>query len=168
MEFLNTCFETTHEVRLLALYSHLLPATVATLLGFFVYKMGSRTLTRHLFVLFTLLLSLWLICDLITWHANNYFIVASFWSVLDYINILFFLVFVGFFITFSRNLSTMPWWLCIGIVLLASPAFLITFSGISVGVFDETNCEMASNESLAVYKLGLEMFSIYTCSKMEK
>jgi signal transduction histidine kinase len=155
MEFLNSCFETTNEVRQLALYSHILPTIVSVILGLFVFRFGGRVNSR-LFALFTLLLSLWLIGDLIAWHADNYYVVSAFWSTLDYLNILFYLVLACFFITLTLQKNVLPRRVSILAVLFALPPFIITLAGLSVGDFDETNCEMASNELLALYKLVVE------------
>lgn len=162
MDLINSCFETTHTVRQLALYSHLLPVFVSMTLGYFVYRFSSRRTCSILFGLFTLLLSLWLISDLIAWHSNNYYLVAAFWSILDYISILFYLVLACFFIVQTLKLQRMPNKLNFLVFLIALPPLILTVTGTSVGVFDETNCEMAGNNFLASYKLGIELLSIIT------
>jgi signal transduction histidine kinase len=160
MEFLNTCFETTNEVRQLALYSHLLPIFVSVALGYFVYRLSGRQAPSSLFAVFTLLLSAWLAGDLITWHSNNYYAVTAFWSTLDFINILFYLVLACFFIVQSLRKKTLPMSLVLTVIIIALPPLLITIAGMAVGEFDETNCEMAGNEILALYKLIVEWASI--------
>ncbi len=162
MEVLNTCFETTNSLRSLALYSHLLPTLVSLILGYFAFKMGRRGAGTVLFLLFTFLLSAWLVGDLITWHINDYYLVAAFWSTLDYINILFYLVLLTFFLVQTNRKEVLPYWASIAVILLSVVPLLITISGLAVGEFDETNCEMAGNDFLALYKLGIEWFSIIT------
>ncbi len=161
MEFLNSCFETTNEVRQLALYSHLLPIFVSLTLGYFVFRNSKRSAGTVLFATFTILLSLWLAGDLVTWHSDNYYSVALFWSTLDYINILFYLVLVCFFIVQTFKLNRLPGYASIGLILVSLPPLLLTMAGLSVGEFDETNCEMAGNDLLALYKLGVEWLSIF-------
>jgi len=164
MDLLNSCFETTNEVRQLALYSHLLPIFVSITLAYFVHKLSHESLQSKLFGLFALLLSTWLIGDLITWHSNNYYAVAAFWSTLDFINILFYLVLVAFFYVVYQKRTSLHAGMVAALILIAIPPLLITVSGISVWEFDETNCEMAGNGLLAQYKLAVEWLSIITIS----
>ncbi len=156
MEFLNTCFETTNEVRQLALYSHLLPIFVSITLGYFVFRLSNRQTSSVLFAIFTLLLSAWLTGDLITWHADSYYLVAAFWSSLDFLNILFYLVFACFFIVQALRKDYLPIRLALLTILIAIPPFILTLAGLAVGQFDETNCEMAGNDFFALYKLIFE------------
>jgi signal transduction histidine kinase len=160
MEFLNTCFETTNEVRQLALYSHLLPIFVSIALGYYVYRLSGRQAPSILFGVFTLLLSAWLAGDLITWHSNSYYAVAAFWSTLDFINILFYLVLACFFIVQTLRKKSLPLSISILAILIAIPPLIITVAGMAVGEFDETNCEMAGNSVLALYKLIVEWSAI--------
>lgn len=160
MEFLNTCFETTNEVRQLALYSHLLPIFVSMTLGYFVYRLSNKQAASVLFAVFTILLSAWLVGDLITWHADNYYLVAAFWSSLDFLNILFYLVFACFFVVQALRKNYLPLSLVLTSVIIALPPLLITMAGLAVTDFDETNCEMAGNDFFALYKLVFEWSSI--------
>lgn len=162
MDFLNTCFETTNEVRSLAYYSHLVPIVSSLFLGTLVYRYAKNRNKALLFTGFLTLLSLWLIGNLITWTSNNYYFVAGFWSVLDYLNILFYLFmfcFVVFDFINKRKLQIL------GIALSGLAAvfpFLLTVAGLAVHEFDEPNCEMYGNELLAVYKLGFEWTIIFS------
>ncbi len=156
MDLLNTCFETTNEVRSLAYYSHLVPIITSLLLGGIVFKYAKNRNKAILFTGFLFILCLWLIGNLVTWTSNDYYNVAGFWSVLDYLNILFYLYifcFVVFNFIKQRTLQIT------GIVLSGLAAilpFLLTVSGLAVHEFDEPNCEMYGNNMLAVYKLGFE------------
>lgn len=161
MEFLNTCLETTSSFRQLALYSHLLPTLVVAVLTFFVFRFTSRnTAATWLFISFSSLIALWLLGDLIVWHSNNYYIVAGFWSTLDFLNILFYLVLACFFIVQTLRKQHLPPSIALTVILLSIPPLLITIAGMAVGDFDETNCEMAGNDILALYKLVIEWISI--------
>ncbi len=156
MDFINTCFATTNEVRTLAYYSHLLPMIVSLLLGFMVVLYARNRDKAVLFFSFVALLSLWLIGDLIAWTSNNYYLVAGFWSYLDFINVLFYL-FILFFLLVDVGASR---WVkltaMIGGFLATIPPFIITVAGMAVHEFDEPNCEMVGNDWLAFYKLGFE------------
>jgi signal transduction histidine kinase len=162
MEALNTCFETTNSVRSLALYSHLLPVFIGLILTYFVYKFSGKQISSVLFALLTILLSTWLVGDLITWHSNNYYLVAAFWSTLDYINILFYLALLCFFVVQTSKSNNLSGWVVATVIIIATPPLLLTIAGLSVGEFDETNCEMAGNDLLALYKLGVEWLCIAT------
>lgn len=156
MDFINTCFETTNDVRLLAYYAHLVPLATSLLLGFVAFKYAKDKSKSVLFLLFTILLSLWLVGNLITWTSNDYYNVAAFWSVLDYLNILFYLALLCFVcIDFSKK-SRVPILIVSFSVIASLFPFLLTFIGLSVHQFDEPNCEMYGNELLAQYKLLLE------------
>lgn len=158
MQLLNTCLELAGPVRSLALYSHLLPVTITLILSFFVIFYSPRTIKKSVFFLFVVLMSLWLIGDLVTWHSNNYYYVAGFWAILDFINIAFYLTLLGFFILYVQNRETLPWWFLIGSGLALVLPFLFTITGLIVGDFDQPNCEMIGNEFIRIYKLYLEIF----------
>lgn len=161
---LNTCYATTFEVRQLALYSHLLPILTSLILGLFAYRFAKSKVRSVLFLLFTITLSLWLIGDLFTWHSNNYYQVAAYWSILDFINILFYIVLVCFFYVDFKRAEKLPYWVTLISALVITFPFLITFTGLSVGEFDEANCEMVGNSILAQYKLLIELCSIVIIS----
>ncbi len=160
MEFINTCLITTGEFRSLALYSHLLPTIVSLILGFFVYRFSDRSVKVRLFALFTILLSAWLLSDLVAWHSDNYYAVGAFWSILDALNVLFYVVLLNFIYTMTAQKSCPPIWLVGVSILITLPVITLTAAGLSVLYFDETNCEMSTNEVLAKYKLLVEAFSI--------
>lgn len=162
MEFINTCYETTSDVRTLSLYSHLLPAICSLILGSFAYRYATNRTKALLFFVFTVLLSLWLIGDLIVWTSNNYNIVAGFWAPLDFINILFYLFILCFaYVDFAPNRKVSIWFIASLISVILLP-FILTVSGLAVHEFDEPNCEMIGNELLAQYKLIVEWLVIGT------
>lgn len=160
MDLINTCFATTNEVRTLAYYSHLLPIIVSLLLGTVVLLYAKNRNKAILFFTFVVLLSLWLTGNLVTWVSNNYYLVAGFWSYLDFVNILFYL-FILYFLLIDVGASKR---FQIGAMItgfLASiPPFIITLAGLAVYEFDEPNCEMIGNDWLALYKLSFEWFVI--------
>jgi signal transduction histidine kinase len=161
MEFINTCFETTNSVRALAYYSHILPGIGSMALGFFAFYYAKKRMKATLFLLFTILLSLWLLGDLITWTSNNYYIVAGFWAPLDMINILFFLAILTFIVVDFSYSQKIPWYILIFVLLASIPPFILTFSGLAVFEFDEPNCEMIGNQFLSQYKLVIEWIIIF-------
>lgn len=156
MEFLNTCFATTNEVRSLAYYSHLVPIVSTLFLSALVLFAARNRNKAWLFFSFVLLINLWLLGNLITWTSNNYYYVAGFWSALDFINILFYLLILCFaFFQFTKSAMIKKGVMVLG-TLATMPAFLITVAGLAVYEFDEPNCEMYGNDFLAIFKLGYE------------
>lgn len=160
MDLLNTCFETTNEVRALAYYSHLLPAVIALLLGFLAVRYAQNKQKASLFLAFVLLLALWLIGDVIAWTSNSYYAVAGFWSILDYVNILFYLFIFAFAVVDFSTSKKIPYWLIAFILLASVFPFILTMAGMAVHEFDEPNCEMYGNDTLALYKLAIEWLVI--------
>ncbi len=160
MDLINTCFETTNEVRALAYYSHLFPTLISLGLGVLAVRYANNKTKAWLFFSFTILLSLWLIGDLVAWTSNSYFAVAAFWSTLDYLNILFYLfIFTFVIVDFSKtkklNIPTLLF-----VLFAALLPFLVTMAGTAVHEFDEPNCEMYGNDFLALYKLVIEWLVI--------
>ncbi len=159
MDLINTCFESAHEVRALAYYSHLVPMMISLVIGFIVLLYARNRDKALMFSAFILTLCLWLSGNLITWASNDYNLVAAFWAPLDFLNVLFFL-FIFYFSVFDFTLKhrIRLWALIVG-TLASLPPLLVTIAGRSVYEFDEPNCEMIGSEWLALYKLGLE-FSV--------
>jgi len=159
MELFNTCSELASgtSLRTLAYYSHLLPTIIGLLLAGVVLKFSKNRDKALLFFGFIFTLSLWLIADLVAWTSNNYFLVASFWSPLDFTNILFFFFMLLFIVLdFSDNRRLFKSVAIIG-ALACIPPFLITMSGLAVYQFHEPVCEMIGNNFLALYKLVFEI-----------
>lgn len=166
MDFINTCYETTNSIRPLAFYSHLLPAISVLLLGFFALRFSNSLLKAKVFALFTFVLSLWLVTDLVLWQSNNPYWFAMFWSFLDLFAVVFYLLLATFiYLDFSNN-KIIPWWLnTIFITILAIP-FLLTISGLSMEYFDEPNCEMSVNSLTTAFNLYTAWISIFAILAM--
>ncbi len=161
MDLFNTCYETTNEVRALAYYSHLIPGFITLLLGSFVLIFAKNKTKALLFFSFTSLLVLWLLGNLVTWTSNDYFLVAAFWSTLDYINILFYLaIFCFIVVDFTKN-KRLPYWILLPVIVIGIVPFLLTVAGMSVHEFDLPNCEMYGNAIIAEYKLVTEWLIIF-------
>jgi len=152
---MNTCYELTLGLRLLATYSHLVPAIAALILGFFAYFNTTYKYKAGLFLGFVLTFALWLIGDLLNWVANSYNLVAATWAPLDYLNVVFFVFLFAFAYVeiLDRKLSK---WLSWGLILSVAVPFAITMSGHAVYDFNQPQCEMGDNVFLANYKLILE------------
>lgn len=156
---LNTCFLTTNDFRPIAYYTHLIPAAILLMMVIFVFYKKGRDDLINSFFLFITFLSLWLIGDLVTWVLNDYSLVVFAWSVLDFIEILFFFFGVYFFINYIKNENIRRKALYV-MTLLSLPAFYITLMGYSAIEFDHANCELIENSFLVIYKVIMDILSI--------
>jgi hypothetical protein len=98
--FINTCFATTETLRDIAGYSHLIPAVLSLLLGTFIFVKAKYNLFSRVFLSFVIFFALWLIGDVIIWNSNNYNLVHSIWSMLDFIEIIFYVLSLYFVLVF--------------------------------------------------------------------
>ncbi len=150
---INTCYETTKDYHLIALYSHTIPVFIAMFLGIFAFSRKRSPLTL-IFLLFVSSFSLWLAGDLVDWLSPNYFWVYYTWSWLDFVNILFF-IFGAYFFTVLSNEKVSRFEKYF-FVLLLLPALAITVSGNSVIDFNQPVCEATNSDLLTNYKLVAE------------
>src|SRR3989344_2953539 len=155
----NTCFATTEAYRDLALYSHLIPILATMVLGIFAFARAQNRLKAGVFLAFTSVFSLWLTGDLINWMSNDYHLVAATWAPLDYINIVFFLL-LACFVYADLRPGRFPLWFVGAVLALAAWPFIITSNGQAVFELYQSQCEMVGNESLAQYKLIVEIIVI--------
>ncbi len=150
MDIINTCLYTTGEYRPLALYSHILPIAIALFLSTFAVFRAKFSLLTIAFFLFCLSFSAWLVGDLVTWVSNDYQVVQTFWSWLDYTSILYFVFGAIFFaLLIKKDLHFMEKIFFIGILIFP---YVLTFSGNSVMDFNLFDCEVQENELLTEYK----------------
>lgn len=140
----------------LAYYSHLIPISLSIFLGILVFFKAKRTIFSKIFLAFSSIFSLWLLGDLITWTSKNYYLIYASWSLLVYLEILFFALGLYFAIIFIRqdeiSLKTR-------LVILTSTLvpFFVTLTGNSVTGFNYPVCEAFNNTFLDSYKLCLEI-----------
>jgi signal transduction histidine kinase len=153
--FINTCFATTETLRDIAGYSHLIPAVLSLLLGTFIFVKAKYNLFSRVFLSFVIFFALWLIGDVIIWNSNNYNLVHSIWSMLDFIEIIFYVLSLYFVLVFiyEKDISKSIKFLFLVSIL---PAFYLTFNSLSVINFYHAVCESTNNGFLTNYKLVLE------------
>src|ERR1700749_1713385 len=96
---LNTCFATTNSYRLIASYSHLLSGAIMLAIGIFILIRDRKILSISFFIFLSYFI-VWLFGDWITWTTNNYFLVNTWWSILDYLDIVGFVCAVYFYSVF--------------------------------------------------------------------
>lgn len=155
----NTCYLGTVGLRELALYSHLIPAVATMVLSVFALLRAPNRRKASLFFAFALTFSLWLVADMVNWTTNSYYWVAATWAPLDYLNIVFFLILIGFVYNEVFEKAS-PRWLMAFVGLASLIPFYITVSGNAVHEFNQPVCEMIGNDFLAQYKFAVEMLSL--------
>jgi hypothetical protein len=89
---LNTCYETTQSLRVIANYSHVIPVVLSVALGLFVLIKAKSSLLSRIFLSFIFAFSAWLIGDLIIWGSNDYHLIYAIWSVLVHFEVIFFVL----------------------------------------------------------------------------
>jgi signal transduction histidine kinase len=158
MSDVNTCILSQADGRILALYSHLIPAAAVMLLGGYGFALSKERYKAGIFLAFTICFVLWLLGDLANWMLSSYYWVAATWEPLDLIEISFFILlflfqYVDHEDAAGRNPSRL---VLIGSTALALIPFLMTIAGKAVGDMDLQNCEMLDNAWFARYKLAAE------------
>ncbi|MEI8270611.1 MAG: hypothetical protein WCG45_04530, partial [bacterium] len=155
-EIINTCYVTTEASRNIAFYSHLIPIFFSLLLGFLVFLKAKDNILSKIFFVFSIVFSLWLIGDLITWTSDNYYLVYAVWSLLLYIEVLFFILGLYFVIVFVRKSDISLLFKTLLFSGSLVPLF-ITITLKSVTGFNYPVCEAFNNTFLDNYKLYLEI-----------
>ncbi len=158
-ELINTCYETTKDYHQIALYSHLVPVSISILVAGYVALKTKFSLVARVFASFIAFFCLWLIGDVYLWTSQNYKFVAYIWSLLDLINVVFFVLGLHFFriLVLKRDGSL---WEKFFYILLIAPAVWFTMSGISITGFNQVDCEAYENTFLTYYKFFVEGFVI--------
>ncbi len=152
---INTCLATTESLRDVAGYSHLIPAVLSLLLGGFIFVKAKYNLFSRVFLLFVIFFSLWLIGDVIIWTSNNYNLVYTIWSLLVYIEIVFYVLAFYFAFIFIREKDLSPF-LKLVLFLITLPPLILTISNTSLLSFYQSVCEAENNSVLDLYKLAVE------------
>ena len=155
---INTCFTTIGDLRSLASYANFVPAAASIILAGFVLFRSNNMKKAIAFASFVGVFSLWLIAAGIIWASDNYYIVAAFWSPIDYFALLFFLLLFCFF--YIDIFDNIPRWISTLVVLIASVSFGITVIGNGTFGFDQSWCNMNNNEFLTVYNLWVGIITL--------
>ena len=156
---INTCFETTKDYQMIAIYSHLIPMLITlTVSGFVLLKSNFSRLCQDFF-LFSTSFCAWLLGDVILWVSSDYNLVSFFWAPLDYINIIFFILGAYFFVNFVGGTGLNLRKKIIGLVL-CFPAWWITITNHSIIQFNQPVCEASNNYFLTNYKFFIEIIII--------
>jgi len=154
----NTCYISSEVIKL-AYYSHLIPIFFSLMLGFLVYFKSPKNILSKIFFSFTIIFSLWLVADLVTWVSNNYNLVYALWAPVDYLETCMYIVGLYFIIVFV-NKSEIFRWQKILLFLLALIPFLIKITNNSVLGFTHSVCEGVNNGFLLNYRFFVEILVI--------
>lgn len=158
MDLINTCFATTESYHTIAYYSHLVPVVLGMFLSTYALFKTKFSKLAIVFFAFTLGFSLWLINDLVLWVVPNYDLFYMFWSWIDFVDIVFFVLGAYFFGLLARgNVSLVEKGIY---VLLCVPLFIATITGYSVFEFNQPVCEALENDLLTNYRLLAEAAAV--------
>ena len=157
---INTCVLTRGDSGSIAYYSHVIPVFISTLLALLITIKSRGFLLSKIFLAFVVVFSVWLVGDLITWTSNNYYLVYSTWSFLDYIEIVFYALGFYFASVFVKkeDLSLVKKVL---LFLVTLPALYVTVTHQSVTGFNYPACEAFNNDFLGIYKLAVESLILF-------
>ncbi len=137
-------------------YSHLIPILISIVLIIFILRKTKFSLLALSFSSFVFSFCVWLILDLVAWISIDHSLIVFSWSLLDFTNIIFYILAAYFFLVFTTRKDP-PFKLKIFLLVLILPAWFITISGNSISVFDISTCEAIDNNLLTNYKLILEI-----------
>jgi signal transduction histidine kinase len=151
----NTCYELGKDYHVMAYYSHLVPLFISTLIGLYIFVKTKFSFLSSLFLSFILVFCLWLIGDLVTWTSSNYYLISFWWSLLDFINIIFFILVAFFYVSLVQK-KDISIYVKMFLIVLSIPAFVITAMGNSIADFYQPVCEALENNYLTIYKLVVE------------
>jgi signal transduction histidine kinase len=152
---INACLFWGSEVRTIVYYSHIIPIVLSVALGVFIFIKARYNLFSKVFLAFIISFSLWLIFDLIAWNASDYNLIYAAWAILDYLEIVFYVLGLYFALVFVRQIGISKLAKFLLFMLTLVP-LVITLRGGSVAGFNQPFCEAFNNEFLGIYKLVVE------------
>jgi signal transduction histidine kinase len=157
---LNTCYlgiqAIGESIRSVAFYSHLIPVFFALALALLVFIKAKKSILSRIFLAFTIVFSLWLLGDLITWTSDNYYLIYATWSLLVFLEVAFYLLGLYFAIVFVKK-KDISFVVKLLLLLAMIVPFFITITQKSVTGFNYPVCEAFNNTFLDNYKLYLEL-----------
>jgi signal transduction histidine kinase len=157
---INTCLATTIDSRSLALYANIVPAVTSIILAGFVLRRAVDRPKAYLFAGFVGVFALWLLANSLLWNSNDYYLIAGFWSAMNYLELLFFLLLFCFFCLDVFPIISR--WISATVLLIASVPFVINLTGQSVFGFDQAWCNMNNSIFLNNYDLGIEIIILFS------
>lgn len=128
-------------------YSHLLPIVVSIPLALIIFYKNPKLQASRWFLFTTVLLSVWLIFDLILWASEKPSFIMFFWSMINMIEPM---IFAGslFFIQSFINPAYKSWSDKFTVGILLIPTIIFASTALNVSYFDLTNCEREVGEGI--------------------
>lgn len=140
-------------------YTHVAPLCGVIFLSIYLLIKTNKSILSRSFFYFVISFCAWLILDLVAWLPFDYKTISFAWSLFDYLNVVFFLFGMYFFIVFIREREIRWQWRLFGVLLTLFPLYRI-ISGYSIQYFNQQACEALSDPLIYVYKIGIEILVI--------
>lgn len=141
-------------------YSHLTPVFVSIIFGVYIYVANKKSLLNKTLFFITIILSVWLLLDLILWATDSVQIIEFAWAVINLVEPVIYAAFVYFAAIFvsGKDMSERTKFL---LVLPLVPVILLAGTHFNILGFNLTNCDRELVEGpMAYYNYVIEL--IYT------
>lgn len=138
-------------------YSHLTPVLVSLIFGIYIYFSNKKSLLNKVLLFITIILSLWLLLDLVLWATDSRRIVMFAWSIVNMIEPIIYAGFVYFTMTFVSGRDISPK-MKFFLVLPLIPTILAAGTHWNVTGFNLTDCDREVIEGpMAFYNYLIEI-----------
>lgn len=160
MEILNPCYVFINTIGIneisLIYYSHLIPVLFVLFLSILVFFKAPKNILSKIFLSFSVVFSILLIADLLTWVSSDYYLISSSWAPIDYFETILYLLGLYFILVFI-NRKDISRWIKIPLFILSLPPIIMTLMGISVVGFNHSICEAVNNNILLIYRFAVQI-----------
>lgn len=141
-------------------YSHLTPVFVSLIFGFYIYLSNRKSLLNRILLFITLVLSTWLLLDLVLWATDSPRLVVFAWSLVNMIEPIIYAGFVYFIMVFVSGKDISPLTKTLISLPLLPTIFLASTEWNIIG-FNLTNCDREVVEGpLAYYNYIIELLYV--------
>lgn len=163
MEILNSCYVFINTIGAnkisLIYYSHLIPIFFVLFLAFLIFFKAPKNVLTKVFFAFSVVFSLWLLADLVTWVSTNYYLIYTSWAFVDYIESAMYILGLYFIFIFVRKVDISKILKYFLFIATLFPLFL-TISHRSVLGFNHSVCEAINNNLLLDYRFYLQILTV--------
>ncbi len=165
MEILNPCYTFINTIGAdeisLIYYSHLIPVFFVLFLAFLVFYKAPKNILSKIFLSFSVVFSILLIADLLTWVSSDYYLISSSWAPIDYFETILYILGLYFVLIFI-NKKDISRWIKIVLFIVSLPPLIMTISGNSIFSFNHSMCEAENNSILLGYRFFIQIASLVT------
>lgn len=143
-------------------YSHLTPVLVSVIFGVFVYIANRTSLLNRSLLIVSILLSTWLLLDLILWATDRISIVMYVWAIVNALEPVIYAGFVYLVYVFITG-KDVSWKIKMWLIIPLIPTILSTGTIWNIGAFNLSNCDREVVEGpMAFYNYFIEIgYSIW-------